>query len=69
MKSSSGFWTPASQRQVDFADVLPADRQIYAGQGPPPPSPLVIERFQQVWSPAVSRLFSCFSVVAQRGSF
>lgn len=26
---------------------------IYAGQGPPPPSPLVVERFQQV----ISQLF------------
>eukprot|EP00887_Chlorella_sp_A99_P008159 scaffold12.g8159.t1 len=32
---------------------MAAEQVIYAGQGPPPPSPIVVERFQQV----ISQLF------------
>eukprot|EP00192_Tetraselmis_astigmatica_P018123 CAMPEP_0117662708 /NCGR_PEP_ID=MMETSP0804-20121206/8194_1 /TAXON_ID=1074897 /ORGANISM="Tetraselmis astigmatica, Strain CCMP880" /LENGTH=256 /DNA_ID=CAMNT_0005469619 /DNA_START=70 /DNA_END=840 /DNA_ORIENTATION=- len=44
-------WTPESQRKmsVDSKDSL----QVWAGQGPPPPSPIVMERFQSV----ISQLF------------
>jgi ATP-dependent Clp protease protease subunit len=38
---------------VDFSSTQPEGRTIYANQGPPPPSPFVVERFQQV----VSQLF------------
>lgn len=48
----SNLWTPTSQRGVDFSNTSEAP-VIYAGQGPPPPSPLVVERFQQV----ISQLF------------
>lgn len=48
----SNLWTPTSQRGVDFSNTAEAP-VIYAGQGPPPPSPLVVERFQQV----ISQLF------------
>lgn len=50
---SSNLWTPESARPVTFSDTLSEDRRIYANQGPPPPSPFVVERFQQV----VSQLF------------
>lgn len=52
-RSNNGLWTPSSQRGVEFSSNLSADKRIYANQGPPPPSPLVVERFQQV----VSQLF------------
>jgi len=45
---SGDLWTPESSRAVQFSDTLPADKRIYANQGPPPPSPFVVERFQQV---------------------
>lgn len=45
---SSNLWTPESSRAVQFTDALSADKKIYANQGPPPPSPFVVERFQQV---------------------
>jgi hypothetical protein len=45
---SGNLWTPESSRAVHFSDTLPADKRIYANQGPPPPSPFVVERFQQV---------------------
>ncbi|GAB4816518.1 hypothetical protein N2152v2_003564 [Parachlorella kessleri] len=48
---SPSLWTPASQRSVDFKSR--SDNQIVCGQGPAPPSPLVMERFQQV----ISQLF------------
>ena len=48
-----GLWTPTSQRGVDFPSRVAPERLVYAGQGPPPPSPLVVERFQQV----ISQLF------------
>ena len=39
---------------IDFdKSQLSAKRQIYCGQGPAPPSPMVVERFQQV----ISQLF------------
>jgi len=47
-------WTPSSQRSIDFdQSMLSPDRQIICGQGPAPPSPVVVERFQQV----ISQLF------------
>ncbi|KAL4431307.1 hypothetical protein ABPG75_006563 [Micractinium tetrahymenae] len=49
----SNLWTPTSQRGVDFSNTAQAP-VIYAGQGPPPPSPMVVERFQQV----ISQLFT-----------
>ncbi|PRW61527.1 ATP-dependent Clp protease proteolytic subunit chloroplastic [Chlorella sorokiniana] len=52
-RNPSNLWTPQSQRSVDFPNRQSADSVIYAGQGPPPPSPLVVERFQQV----ISQLF------------
>ncbi|KAK9901617.1 hypothetical protein WJX75_004964 [Coccomyxa subellipsoidea] len=42
---SSQIWTPTSQR--DVSDL------VICGQGPPPPNPAVVERFQQV----ISQLF------------
>ncbi|KAG7668566.1 hypothetical protein Ndes2437B_g06968 [Nannochloris sp. 'desiccata'] len=51
--AKSNLWTPESSRAVQFTDALSADKKIYANQGPPPPSPFVVERFQQV----VSQLF------------
>lgn len=42
-----------AQSRVEFPNRQPADRQIICGQGPPPPSPMVVERFQQV----ISQLF------------
>ncbi|EFN51055.1 hypothetical protein CHLNCDRAFT_141566 [Chlorella variabilis] len=53
-RHSSNLWTPTSQRGVDFGSRVAAENVIYAGQGPPPPSPMVVERFQQV----ISQLFS-----------
>jgi len=52
-RNPSNLWTPQSQRSVDFPSRQSPDSVIYAGQGPPPPSPLVVERFQQV----ISQLF------------
>mmetsp|Transcript_6439 Transcript_6439/g.12741 ORF Transcript_6439/g.12741 Transcript_6439/m.12741 type:complete len:256 (+) Transcript_6439:48-815(+) len=49
--SSSNLWVPTSERQTGLDSR--EDNMIWAGQGPPPPSPFVIERFQQV----VSQLF------------
>lgn len=51
-RSNHNLWTPSSQRSVQFSDTN-QHPQIWAGQGPPPPSPLVVERFQQV----ISQLF------------
>ena len=48
--AASNLWTPSSQRSVDFGSSLPAEQRVYAGQGPPPPNPMVVERFQQVIS-------------------
>eukprot|EP01024_Parvocaulis_polyphysoides_P022080 TRINITY_DN2053_c0_g1_i1.p1 TRINITY_DN2053_c0_g1~~TRINITY_DN2053_c0_g1_i1.p1 ORF type:complete len:281 (-),score=37.19 TRINITY_DN2053_c0_g1_i1:160-930(-) len=45
-------WTPSSERLVDFNSKLPEDK-ILMSQGPPPPSPMLIERFQSV----ISQLF------------
>ncbi|BDA42236.1 ATP-dependent Clp protease proteolytic subunit 1 [Coccomyxa sp. Obi] len=42
---SSQIWTPTSQRDVG--------NLVICGQGPPPPNPAVVERFQQV----ISQLF------------
>ncbi len=39
--------------RVDFTNRVAYDQQIICGQGPPPPSPMVVERFQQV----ISQLF------------
>ncbi|CAL5220026.1 g1972 [Coccomyxa viridis] len=44
-RSPAGIWTPTSQRNV--SDL------VICGQGPPPPNPQVVERFQQV----ISQLF------------
>lgn len=52
-RPSNKIWTPVSQREASFDSVQDSQNQIWAGQGPPPPSPLVVERFQQV----VSQLF------------
>lgn len=46
-------WVPSNQRKVDFSSRQAPETAIYAGQGPPPPSPIVVERFQQV----ISQLF------------
>lgn len=43
----SRLWRPSEVQRVNSTQLT------YAGQGPPPPSPLVVERFQQV----VSQLF------------
>ncbi|KAI3424470.1 hypothetical protein D9Q98_010021 [Chlorella vulgaris] len=51
-RNPSNLWTPTSQRSVEFGNSAP-ENVIYAGQGPPPPSPMVVERFQQV----ISQLF------------
>lgn len=50
--SNPHLWTPASQKllELESKQVYPP---IYCGQGPPPPNPLVVERFQSV----VSQLF------------
>ena len=48
---SPGIWTPGQTSAG--VNTMDQSMNIYAGQGPPPPSPLVIERFQQV----VSQLF------------
>uniref|UniRef100_A0A7S0R3K0 ATP-dependent Clp protease proteolytic subunit n=1 Tax=Chlamydomonas leiostraca TaxID=1034604 RepID=A0A7S0R3K0_9CHLO len=45
-------WAPSSEIQMDIRSRLPHG-QIVCSQGPPPPNPLVIERFQGV----VSQLF------------
>ena len=46
--------TISDSYSIDFDNSqLSADRQIYCGQGPSPPSPMVVERFQQV----ISQLF------------
>ncbi|KAK9823991.1 hypothetical protein WJX72_006840 [[Myrmecia] bisecta] len=48
-------WTPTSYRNA--TDLVKSTElsagQIYCGQGPPPPNPMVVERFQQV----ISQLF------------
>jgi ATP-dependent Clp protease protease subunit len=52
--SASRLWRPDSQRSIVFdKSQLDAEQQIWCGQGPQPPSPMVVERFQQV----VSQLF------------
>ena len=53
-RNQSNLWTPTSQRGVEFPNRAGPESLIYAGQGPPPPSPMVVERFQQV----ISQLFS-----------
>ena len=63
-RTPSNLWTPTSQRGVQFNDSVGPESVIYAGQGPPPPSPLVVERFQQV----ISQLFSQASRRAWCGS-
>ncbi|EIE20718.1 hypothetical protein COCSUDRAFT_37603 [Coccomyxa subellipsoidea C-169] len=45
LRRSPQIWTPTSQRDVS--------NLVIAGQGPPPPNPAVVERFQQV----ISQLF------------
>jgi len=46
--------TPSSHRLIDFdKSQLDESRHIICGQGPQPPSPMVVERFQQV----ISQLF------------
>lgn len=52
-RNPSKLWTPTSERSSDFGSRVAPESVIYAGQGPPPPSPLVVERFQQV----ISQLF------------
>lgn len=52
-RNPSNLWTPTSQRSVEFGNSAAPENVIYAGQGPPPPSPMVVERFQQV----ISQLF------------
>ena len=48
---------------VDFdSSKLGAEQQIWCGQGPQPPNPMVVERFQQV----VSQLFQQVSLMAPR---
>ncbi|KAK9836603.1 hypothetical protein WJX74_004165 [Apatococcus lobatus] len=51
--SGSKLWLPRAERRVEFPNKQSEDRQIICGQGPPPPSPMVVERFQQV----ISQLF------------
>ncbi len=46
-------WRPDSQRSLLVPDKADASGQIWCGQGPPPPSPMVVERFSQV----ISQLF------------
>ena len=53
-RNQSNLWTPTSQRGVEFPSRAGPESVIYAGQGPPPPSPMVVERFQQV----ISQLFT-----------
>eukprot|EP00879_Flechtneria_rotunda_P011607 GHRR01012124.1.p1 GENE.GHRR01012124.1~~GHRR01012124.1.p1 ORF type:complete len:136 (+),score=18.20 GHRR01012124.1:92-499(+) len=50
--NNASLWTPASQIRMDVSS---KSRQpmITCNQGPPPPNPLVVERFQNV----VSQLF------------
>ena len=46
---------------IDFdSSQLGAEQQIWCGQGPQPPNPMVVERFQQV----VSQLFQQVSLTA-----
>jgi ATP-dependent Clp protease protease subunit len=49
-RPSSDLWTPTSQRGATFSSTVTQSSLIYAGQGPPPPNPIVMERFQQVIS-------------------
>ena len=52
---SRALWTPTSQSAADVAASRePAGRGVFAGQGPPPPSPMMVERFSAV----VSQLFA-----------
>lgn len=51
--SQQRVWVPSNQRKVDFSSRQAPEAVVYAGQGPPPPSPIVVERFQQV----ISQLF------------
>ena len=46
-------WRPDSQRSLLVPDKADGSGQIWCGQGPPPPSPMVVERFSQV----ISQLF------------
>lgn len=46
-------WVPSSQRKVQFRSKQPPEGVIYSGEGPTPPSPVVVEQFQQV----ISQLF------------
>ncbi len=45
--------TPPPNHSVDFVSHNTSAGAIWAGQGPPPPNPMVVERFQQV----ISQLF------------
>lgn len=46
-------WRPDSQRSLLVPDKADASGHVWCGQGPPPPNPMVVERFSQV----ISQLF------------
>lgn len=46
-------WRPDSQRSLLVPNKADTSGQIWCGQGPPPPNPMVVERFSQV----ISQLF------------
>ena len=52
-------WRPDSQRSLLVPDKADASGQIWCGQGPPPPNPMVVERFSQV----ISQLFQQVGII------
>ncbi len=46
-------WRPDSQRSLLVPNKADTSGQIWCGQGPPQPNPMVVERFSQV----ISQLF------------
>lgn len=52
-RPKSRLWRPDSQRSLLVPDKADASGRIWAGQGPQPPNPMVVERFSQV----ISQLF------------
>ena len=46
-------WRPQEEQSMHVSSSADAAGQIWCGQGPPPPNPMVVERFSQV----ISQLF------------
>lgn len=52
-RPKSQLWRPDSERSLLIPSKADSSSQVWCGQGPPPPNPMVVERFSQV----ISQLF------------